>query len=29
MFSSISTMTWGENVHEVKYDVRIGISRDF
>jgi hypothetical protein len=29
VFSSVSTMTWGENVHEVKYDVRVGISRAF
>ncbi len=29
VFSSVSTMTWGENVHEVKYDVRVGISRSF
>ena len=29
VFSSVSTMTWGENVHEVKYNVRVGISRSF
>jgi hypothetical protein len=29
IFSSILTTTWGENLHEVKYDVRLGISRDF
>jgi hypothetical protein len=29
VFSSILRNTWGENIHEVKYDVRVGISRDF
>jgi hypothetical protein len=29
VFSSILHTTWGENIHEVKYDVRVGISRDF
>jgi hypothetical protein len=29
VFASILHTTWGENIHEVKYDVRVGISRDF